>query len=120
MLSLYWKKRVLRYRLLPLSERGDFFTDKCISAAKRVRAALVRTPDLFIPAKYIKETPADAEYVKQCREAIFLAAGQIVTFPAPPVGDATVIAETPKATDTTKPNLQVDTDAPPASSALVT
>ena len=108
------------YRLLPLSERGDFFTDKCISAAKRVGAALVRTPDLFIPAKYIKETPADAEYAKQCREAIFLAEGQIVIFPAPPVGDATAIAETPKVTDTTKPNLQVDTDAPPASSAPVT
>lgn len=107
------------YRLMPLSDRGDFFTDKCISAAKRVGAALVRTPDLFAPAKYMKETPADAEYAKQCREAIFRAEGQIVTFPAPPVGDATAIAETPKATDTTKPDLQVNTDAPPAGSAPV-
>ena len=102
------------YRLSPITERGDFFTKKCISAAKRVGVALVRTPDLFTPAKYMKETPADAGYAKQCREAIFRAEGGIVTFPAPPVGGKTTIVESPKGTDTTKPDLQEDTDATPA------
>ncbi len=81
------------YRLLPLEKRDEFFTAKCISAAKRVRAALVRTPDLFAPAKYLKENPADTNYAKQCREAIFHTEGNIVTFPAPPVGETTVIKE---------------------------
>jgi len=107
------------YRLLPLSERSKFFTDKCMSAAKRVRAALVRTPDLFAPAKYLKENPADAHYAKQCREAIFRAEGEMVTFPAPPVGERTLISESPQAADTTKPKLQVNMDAPPAGGAPV-
>ena len=102
------------FRLLPIGERGDFFTKKCISASKRVAVALVRTPDLFAPAKYMKETPADAGYAKQCREAIYRAEGEIVTFPAPPVGEKTTIVESPKVTDTTKPELQEDTDATPA------
>jgi len=72
------------FRLLPVDDRAEFFTTKCISASKRISAALVRTPDLFGPAKYLKENPSDAEYAKKCREAIFSAAGEIVAFPLPP------------------------------------
>ncbi len=72
------------YRLTPVDERGVFFTTKCISAAKRVGAALIRTPDLFVPAKYLKENPLDADYAKLCREAIFKTAGEIVFFSSPP------------------------------------
>lgn len=71
-------------RLLPLDKRGDFFTEKCISAAKRIGAALVRTPDLFGPARYLKEN-SDAEYAAKCRSVIFAAKGDIAVFPSPPV-----------------------------------
>ncbi len=81
------------YRLLPIGERGEFFTEKCVSAAKRVRAALVKTTDLFAPAKYLKENPGDVEYATHCREAIFHAEGDIVVFPPPPIGEATSVAE---------------------------
>lgn len=108
------------YRLLPLTERGDFFTDKCISAAQRARAALVRTPDVFAPAKYLKENPGDLEYARQCREAIFRCEGEVVSFPPPPVGEATSLAKSVKSADTMEPNLQVNSDAPPEGGAPVT
>ena len=88
------------FRLLPLPERGNFFTKKCLSAAQRARAALVRTPDLFAPAKYLKENPSDLEYAKHCREAIFKGEGEIVTFPVPPIGDETSLAEIPHSNET--------------------
>src|SRR5207245_1319034 len=40
-------------RLKPPAERGHAFTGKCITAAKRVHAALVRTADLFDPVRYL-------------------------------------------------------------------
>lgn len=81
------------FRLLPIGERGNYFTEKCISAAKRVNVALVRTPDLFAPAKYLKENPTDVEYAKRCREVIFNADGEIVIFPVPPTVETTILAE---------------------------
>lgn len=107
------------HRLLPVSERSDFFTEKCLSAAKRVGVALVRTPDLFMPANYLKENPSDVEYARRCREAIFAASGEIVVFPEPPTAEMTVLEEHPQADDV-KPNIQVDADAPPASGAQLT
>jgi len=79
------------FRLVPLDKRGEFFTDKCLSAAKRASAALIRTPDLFVPAKYLQETPEDIGYAQQCREAIFKAVGEIVSFPEPPVDDVNLL-----------------------------
>ena len=35
------------FRLQEPSTREEFFTEKCISAAKRIKEALVRTPDVF-------------------------------------------------------------------------
>jgi hypothetical protein len=77
-------------RLLPLDKRGEYFTEKCISAAQRVGVALVRTPDLFEPARYLRENPTDAPYATACREALFNTKGKVVTFPASP--SATQIA----------------------------
>lgn len=91
------------YRLMPLSERGEYFTAKCRSAAKRVRAALMRTPDLFAPARYLKDNPSDATYAKQCREAIFRSEGDIVIFPPPPIDDTASVAEGPPPLATTDP-----------------
>lgn len=68
------------FRLTPVNERSDFFTAKCISASKRIGAALVKTPDLFAPAKYLKENQ-DSTYAELCRRAIFSTAGDLVSFP---------------------------------------
>lgn len=81
------------YRLLPPAERSDFFTAKCISAAKRVGAALVRSPDLFAPARYLKENPTDSAYAKKCRDAIFATSGDIVKFPPPPFSEGPSTSE---------------------------
>lgn len=79
------------YRLTPIDKRGDFFTKKCISAAIRGRITLVRTPDLFFPAKYLKQNPGDDEYAKQCRKAIFSTEGTEVIFPSPPIQEEDII-----------------------------
>jgi hypothetical protein len=70
------------FRLQPIQSRGEAFTDKCKTAAKRVSVALVNIPDLFVPCRYLK-TNRDPEYARRCREAIFHTAGDIVSFPVP-------------------------------------
>lgn len=71
------------HRLLPLNDRSTFFTEKCISAAKRSGTALVRTPDLFKVAQYLSgET--DESYAQECRKAMLKSSGEIVQFPEPP------------------------------------
>src|SRR6266581_4128107 len=72
------------YRLQPLVGRESFFTEKCRTAAARLGVALVRTPDLFVPCRYLK-SHADSEYAKKCRETILATVGDIVVFPDPPV-----------------------------------
>jgi hypothetical protein len=79
------------FRLQPPSERGEFFTEKCVSAARRIKAALVRTPDLFLAAKYVKES-GDADYAARCVEAIVRAEGIAVVFPSVPVVEKSVEA----------------------------
>ncbi|MDX6694971.1 MAG: hypothetical protein QOF02_2574 [Blastocatellia bacterium] len=71
------------HRLSPLSERSEYFTQKCISGAQRLRVALVRTPDLFIVSKYLKEHD-DPSFAKSCRAALLKAEGEIVQFPTAP------------------------------------
>jgi len=63
------------YRLLPVAERPQFFTDKCMSAAKRAGCALVRTPDLFLVARHIADS-GDAEFARRCREALMGTSGR--------------------------------------------
>ncbi len=41
------------FRLQPLGDRGDPFTEKCHSAAGTASTALVFTPDLFPPVQYL-------------------------------------------------------------------
>jgi hypothetical protein len=72
------------FRFTTSSERGDFFTAKCLSGANRAGIALVRTPDIFEPARYLQETD-DQEYARACRQAIVDGAGTIVVFPAVPL-----------------------------------
>ncbi len=72
------------YRLKPLDDRGEFFTDKCKTAAVRSGTALVRTPDLFRIVQYLSGTEDD-DFARQCREAILSTSRQIVEFPETPV-----------------------------------
>ena len=45
--------------------------------------ALVKTSDLFEPARYLAICD-DSEYAAKCRKAIADGSGQIVVFPEPP------------------------------------
>jgi hypothetical protein len=68
------------FRLSPLESRGDFFTDKCLTAAERSKTALIRSVDLFFASRYLSAND-DPEFAKNCRQAILIATG-IVVFPA--------------------------------------
>ena len=69
-------------RLSHPKNRGDFFTDKCVTAAKRSHCALVCTPDLYEAARYLSENP-NQELSAQCRLALLGADGEVVVFPIP-------------------------------------
>ncbi len=71
------------FRIKPLNEREEYFTTKCITTAKLSKIALVKTPDLFFIARYLKEND-DPEFARKCREAIKNAEGEIVVFPLIP------------------------------------
>jgi hypothetical protein len=71
------------YRLIEPSARNEFFTRKCRSGAARAQVALVRTPDLFPVARYLRSTN-DSVFAKACRQAVFTAEGREVDFPSPP------------------------------------
>jgi hypothetical protein len=72
------------FRLVVPTERGEFFTEKCNTGARRSGVALVKTPDLFAIAKYLKENP-DSAFAEACRNSIKRTNGETVTFPAPPL-----------------------------------
>jgi hypothetical protein len=74
------------FRLTAPAERGDYFTEKAYSAAKRSGYALVRTPDLYNIARYLTLGP-DFEFARRCREAFFAAEGEVVCFPSPPASE---------------------------------
>lgn len=63
------------FRLDPPNNRpAEFFTEKCLTTAKRSQTALIRTPDLFVVAKYLQENP-NQDFARQCREAIIAGRG---------------------------------------------
>lgn len=68
------------FRLTPVAKRKPAFTDKCVASALRSKVALVHTPDMFEPARFLKTNRNEA-YARRCREAIFRAEGEIVEFP---------------------------------------
>ena len=75
------------FRLQPLGERADPFTEKCHGAATTSSTALVFTPDLFWAVQYLVSNP-DAGYARACRQTLLSATGR-VAFPAPPVAEKT-------------------------------
>jgi len=71
------------FRLTKPSERVEQFTTKCISTAKSLNCILIRTPNLFRVAKYIKESK-DESFAQSCRDVIKDSIGKIVDFPIVP------------------------------------
>ena len=71
------------FRLTKPSERPEQFTDKCIGTAKTTNCVLIRTIDLFLVAKYLKESK-DELFAKSCRDVIKNSSGKIVDFPKLP------------------------------------
>lgn len=70
------------YRLTPPSERpAEHFTAKCVNEARRIRAALVRTSDLFEVAKALADHP-NPNFATLCRKAILATEGEVVQFPS--------------------------------------
>ena len=75
------------FRLTPLNERADPFTEKCHSAAATSSTALVFTPDLFWSVQYLVSNP-DHEYARACRQTLLSSTGRVL-FPQPPVLEKT-------------------------------
>ena len=69
-------------RLVPLDERVEVFTQHCIKSAQSRNIALVATTDLFKAVQYLVDHN-DANYAKQCRDAIVNGVG-VVSFPTVP------------------------------------
>lgn len=76
------------FRLQPLNERADPFTEKCHSAAATSSTALVFTPDLFWPVQFLVSN-SDAEYARTCRQTLLSSTGR-VPFPPPPAAEKTL------------------------------
>ncbi len=71
------------FRVNPVNDRGEFFTQKVISSATRASTVLIRTPDLFFPAIYLRKS-IDIDYAHKCRQAILASRGSVVIFPPVP------------------------------------
>jgi hypothetical protein len=71
------------FRLLPLDQRGEPFTDKCVSGATTSSTALVFTPDLFKVIRYLVENE-NLEYAKECRKILTTTIGRVI-FPKLPL-----------------------------------
>ena len=71
------------FRLTPVAERKPAFTEKCVKGALRTKVALVHTPAMFEPARFLK-TNRHAAFARRCRKALFEAEGVVVEFPDVP------------------------------------
>ncbi|AZO26750.1 hypothetical protein [Mesorhizobium sp. M1B.F.Ca.ET.045.04.1.1] len=72
------------YRLSPLEEREEPFTEKCLSASVASSAALVSTPELFLVAQYLSDN-ADPDFARKCRLAIGSTVGRVLFPPVPQI-----------------------------------
>lgn len=71
------------FRLTDPNKRSDYFTEKCLKNAKRLNSILIKTPDLFRVANYVKASK-NATFARKCRESILSSLGTIVIFPEIP------------------------------------
>lgn len=91
------------FRLIEPDKRPEQFTEKCLTNAKRLHTALVRTSDLYQVAVYALNHPDDEAFKAKCRKALESAEGEIVHFPAPPPPKP----KTPKLDTPKRPKLPV-------------
>jgi hypothetical protein len=70
------------YRLLPLEERIDPFTLKCVSATSTSSTALIFTPDLFVVAQYLSNNK-NVKFATKCRKLILSTVGRVEFPPLP-------------------------------------
>jgi hypothetical protein len=71
------------YRLMLPENRGEQFTQKCLTNARLHGTALIRTADLYPVAAHLLDHPDDDDFKAACRAAIEDTAGAIVSFPTP-------------------------------------
>ncbi|WP_395027813.1 hypothetical protein [Comamonas odontotermitis] len=79
------------HRLSSLDQRGEPFTEKCVTAALTMNTALVFTPDLFLAVQNHVECQDD-DFAAACRQAILSTIGR-VTFPTPVTREPTQTTE---------------------------
>ena len=68
------------FRMTSPEQREPQFTEKCIKNASRLGTILIRTPDLYRAAKYIKDS-GDSKFAAEYRRAITESRGTVVEFP---------------------------------------
>jgi hypothetical protein len=70
------------HRLTRPQDRTQPFTDKCLTNAKRLGTALVRTADLYGAVVNALDRPDDETFREACRHAIETTRGEVVAFPS--------------------------------------
>lgn len=71
------------FRLEPVQERADPFTQKCYTAAATSSTALVATSDLFMVVQHLMKQ-SDPEFAHLCRQALLGTTGRVAFPPVPP------------------------------------
>lgn len=71
------------YRLISPDKREEQFTDKCLTNAKRLKTALVRTSDLYNVVLHIMNNPKDELFKEECRKTLEATEGGVVVFSFP-------------------------------------
>lgn len=71
------------YRLTSPEQRGDQFADKCLTNARRLGTALIKTSDLYRIVVHLLDHPEDEIFKEKCRKAIEATNGEVVQFPDP-------------------------------------
>lgn len=69
------------FRFTEPNRRAEQFTAKCLTNAKRLQTALVRTSDLYEAVIYALDHPDDETFRTACRSAIENTHGEVVIFP---------------------------------------
>lgn len=74
------------FRFTEPKDRAGQFTAKCMTNAKRLKTALVRTSDLYETVIYALDHPDDKTFQAACRSAIENTHGDVVVFPRTGMG----------------------------------
>lgn len=80
------------YRFTEPKDRAEQFTTKCLTNAKRLQTALVRTADLYEAVIHALDHPDDEEFRSACRSALESTSGEVVVFPSAKVEPANQIS----------------------------